>query len=98
MLKREYVYDRRKPLGPGNYDVLERRNVGWDNFGDWPEKWLSAGDWWRFHRYDRLEVWDFEVQRVAEACGITAEEADVLMRRGLRDEVLAKAKEASDLI
>lgn len=96
----ELRYNRNKVMGPDNYDlnVLVYPDVWAEIVRDgWVDKWLAAGDWWRFHRYGKLDVWDAEVSRIAEACAVKLSVANLILRHGLRDDALVDPAQAEKL-
>lgn len=92
-------YDRSKPLGPDNYDLIICYPQVWGQIvrDGWDQVWLAAGDWFRFHRYGKLDVWDAEVGRIAEVCAVKPSVANLILRNGLRDEALADPARAAGL-
>lgn len=96
----ELRYDRSKPLGPDNYDLIICYPQVWEQIvrDGWDQKWLAAGDWFRFHRYGKLDVWDAEVARISELTGVSKSTVALLMRKGRSAELIADPKQVQDIL
>lgn len=84
-------YDPNQPASKDNYKVGALHPRVWLDAVEkgYIEKWFVAGDWWRFHRYEKTDVWDAEVERVAALCGTSFDDTYAVMTQGDRDRLLA---------
>lgn len=97
----ESDFDPNEPIGPENYERKFLYPQAWNQIvlSGWCERWLAAGDWWRFDQYGKVDVWDAEVDRVAALCGgLHHEDVNAIMGLGQRDALIANPARVAEFM